>query len=59
MWILDEPQTALDADGIAILRALLDAHLGRGGLCITATHQPISVTRGRVLALQLGEEVNA
>jgi heme exporter protein A len=59
IWILDEPQTALDVDGIAILRALLDAHLGRGGLCITATHQPLSVTGGRVLALRLGEEVNA
>ena len=31
LWILDEPATALDADGIALLAQLLARHLERGG----------------------------
>lgn len=53
LWILDEPLTALDADGAAALGALLDAHLDTGGLCVAASHQalPIAGERARALAL--------
>lgn len=51
LWLLDEPLTALDADGVNVLRALLDAHLASGGLCIAASHQPLPVARTRVLEL--------
>ncbi len=56
LWILDEPLTALDADGIDVLRELLDAHLSDGGLCIAASHQPLPLagTRERTLTLGAG-----
>ncbi len=44
LWLLDEPGTALDADGLRLLAALLDAHLHAGGLALVATHQPLPCT---------------
>ncbi len=41
LWLLDEPGTALDADGLRLLGSLLDAHLAVGGLALVATHQPL------------------
>lgn len=56
LWILDEPLTALDTDGVAALDALLGAHLAGGGLCIAASHQPLpaATARTRLLALATG-----
>jgi heme exporter protein A len=52
LWVLDEPATALDADGQALLTALLDEHLADGGAAIVATHQPMTV-RGHAARLSL------
>ncbi|MCL4185737.1 MAG: cytochrome c biogenesis heme-transporting ATPase CcmA, partial [Burkholderiaceae bacterium] len=41
LWLLDEPGTALDANGLGTLAGLLDVHLQRGGLALVATHQPL------------------
>ncbi|MBJ3786559.1 heme ABC exporter ATP-binding protein CcmA [Devosia sediminis] len=51
VWLLDEPSAALDADGQALLEALLDAHLDAGGIAIIATHDAIAVERLRTLTL--------
>jgi heme exporter protein A len=59
LWILDEPLTALDAEGAAALGALLDAHLHGGGLCVAASHQPLPVAQTRVRSLALGSAVRA
>jgi heme exporter protein A len=56
LWILDEPLTALDADGIGILASLLDRHLDSGGLCIAASHQPLPIPAPRVHSLTLGAD---
>lgn len=40
LWLLDEPLTNLDARGAGLVAAWLDAHLGRGGSAVVATHQP-------------------
>ena len=40
LWILDEPYDALDVDGVAIVDALLVAHLARGGSLLLTSHQP-------------------
>jgi heme exporter protein A len=53
LWVLDEPLTALDAQGIEALGALLDAHLAAGGLCIAASHQPLPAPRERTRTLSL------
>jgi heme exporter protein A len=54
LWVLDEPLTALDADGAVMLGALLDAHLAQGGLCVAASHQPLPIAPQRVRRLELG-----
>ena len=40
LWLLDEPDTALDADNRAALFSLIDQHCKRGGRVILATHRP-------------------
>jgi heme exporter protein A len=52
LWIMDEPYTALDVDGIALLRGLLEAHLANGGLAVLTSHQAVEV-RGDVVRLRL------
>jgi len=38
LWLLDEPYSNLDQDGIALLDDLLREHLNRGGSCVMTTH---------------------
>ena len=39
LWILDEPFTALDANGISKINLLLQQHLQQGGMAIISSHQ--------------------
>ena len=43
IWILDEPFTALDVQGIALLREKIVAHLGAGGAVIITSHQQLDI----------------
>lgn len=54
LWILDEPTTALDSAGSALMSALIGAHLERGGAAVVATHQALALPATRVAALTLG-----
>lgn len=40
LWLLDEPYTNLDTDGVSVMDHLLDRHLAAGGACVMATHGP-------------------
>jgi heme exporter protein A len=51
IWLLDEPTSALDTAGQAMLAGLMQAHLGRGGLILAATHGPIGLDRATELRL--------
>ncbi len=42
LWILDEPFTALDKQGVAQLEAHLAGHCERGGLVVLTTHHTLS-----------------
>jgi heme exporter protein A len=53
VWILDEPVTALDASGAALLGELVAAHLARGGLAVASTHAPLALPPARVRTLSL------
>jgi heme exporter protein A len=57
LWILDEPVTALDAAGAALLARMVHDHLDRGGLAVAATHQSLGLEPARVQSLALGETV--
>ena len=46
-WILDEPLTALDAEGEALFAKLLRAHLDGGGLALVATHHDFAAAPAR------------
>lgn len=56
LWILDEPFTALDSAGVAVLRAALDAQLARGGMVLLTTHQEVSLPAA-LLRLELNPKV--
>jgi heme exporter protein A len=51
LWLLDEPLTALDAEGQALFERLLARHLARGGLALVATHQSIAPAPAREVVL--------
>lgn len=39
LWILDEPFTAIDRDGVGKLETLIQGHAQRGGAVVFTTHQ--------------------
>ena len=54
LWVLDEPFAALDAAGIAVMRAVLEEHLARGGLALLTTHQAVPVAAPSSQTIELG-----
>ena len=42
IWLLDEPQTSLDAASIKLLEAALAEHLETGGIAMVASHTKLS-----------------
>lgn len=55
IWLLDEPQSALDAEGEALVGALIGAHVAAGGAAVVATHHDIAIAPpAAVLTLTLG-----
>ena len=53
LWLLDEPATALDTAGVALLTQLLCAHVQRGGCAVAATHQTLDLPAAHVASLSL------
>lgn len=51
LWLLDEPFSALDAAGVAMLCAQIEAHAARGGAVVYTTHQDPGMAAPRVLEL--------
>ncbi len=43
LWILDEPLTGLDVDGVALVERMIRDHVVAGGLAIMTTHQPMAL----------------
>lgn len=52
-WILDEPFTALDKDGIAVMESLLEEHAKAGGITVLTTHQPLGIGPDSVREIHL------
>ena len=42
IWLLDEPLTALDAQGRVLIETLAGFHLQRGGMILAASHEALS-----------------
>lgn len=51
LWILDEPFTTLDADGVSLLENLVARHAGNGGAVLITTHHKLMLPHLRTLTL--------
>ena len=56
LWVLDEPFTALDAHGVAIVDAMLHEHIEDGGAAIITSHHPVALDRvaPRLIPIEVG-----
>ena len=52
LWLLDEPQTALDRDGQGILADLITQHRTKGGMAIIATHHDMNLPQAKHLEMK-------
>jgi len=43
LWLLDEPFTAIDREGVAELESLLVKHVSNGGAAVITSHQSLKV----------------
>ncbi|WP_137817372.1 cytochrome c biogenesis heme-transporting ATPase CcmA [Pseudomonas sp. 2FG] len=55
LWILDEPFTALDKQGVAQLESHLARHCEQGGLVVLTTHHALAVKPAGYRDLDLGQ----
>ena len=51
VWLLDEPFTALDSDGINVIEAQITKHCNNNGICVLTTHQECNLPKLRTLTL--------
>ncbi|MGI9440557.1 MAG: heme ABC exporter ATP-binding protein CcmA [Parvibaculales bacterium] len=42
IWLLDEPFTALDVQGCALVAGLVATHIKKGGMAVVASHAPLN-----------------
>lgn len=54
LWILDEPQTALDKHGIELFERMATDHLENGGMIVMTSHHEIHIAEKFVQRLSLG-----
>ena len=55
LWILDEPFTALDKQGVAQLEEHLASHCERGGMVVLTTHHTLTRTPAGYRDIDLGQ----
>ncbi len=53
LWILDEPLTAIDKEGVDKLMKRFTQHAENGGLVILTTHQDLPDSHARVRKIRL------
>lgn len=54
VWLLDEPQAALDQQGIVKFEQMLNQHLQAGGMAVMAAHHAVKLNPQRIQTFQLG-----
>ncbi|ASI15819.1 MULTISPECIES: cytochrome c biogenesis heme-transporting ATPase CcmA [Enterobacteriaceae] len=53
LWILDEPFTAIDVNGVDRLTQRMAQHTEQGGTVILTTHQPLNVAESKIRRISL------
>lgn len=54
LWILDEPLTAIDKQGVKVLENLFLNHANQGGIVILTTHQDMFTDSPKLRKIKLG-----
>ncbi|MDD1792429.1 cytochrome c biogenesis heme-transporting ATPase CcmA [Enterovibrio makurazakiensis] len=55
LWILDEPLTAIDKQGVKVLETLFQEHVNGGGMVLFTTHQDMFEGNTLLRRVRLGE----
>lgn len=55
LWVLDEPFSSLDLQGVAVIGSVLEEHLARGGLALLTTHQDVPIAAPGMQTIRLGQ----
>ncbi|WP_432453597.1 cytochrome c biogenesis heme-transporting ATPase CcmA [Agarivorans sp. QJM3NY_29] len=53
LWILDEPFTAIDKQGVTYLEAVLKRHAEAGGMILLTTHQTLNIDSAHYRVLNI------
>jgi len=53
LWILDEPTTAIDVDGVKAFEQTIEAHALNGGMVILTAHQTLNFGKANIRSLSL------
>lgn len=56
LWILDEPFTSLDKQGIALIESLMVEHCQQGGMIVMTSHHDISLPEVDVQRIHLSKK---
>ncbi len=51
VWILDEPFTAIDKQGVKLLEKLMASHVSNGGVIVLSTHQTLTLDNYKRMTL--------
>lgn len=55
LWILDEPLTAIDKQGVKVLENLFLKHAEEGGIVVLTTHQDMFIDSPKLRKIKLGD----
>ncbi|EEX91764.1 cytochrome c biogenesis protein CcmA [Vibrio orientalis CIP 102891 = ATCC 33934] len=55
LWILDEPLTAIDKQGVKVLESLFLKHAESGGIVMLTTHQDMFADNPKLRKIKLGD----
>lgn len=55
LWILDEPLTAIDKQGVKVLEQLFLQHTEQGGMVLLTTHQDMFENHSKLRKIRLGD----
>jgi len=56
IWLLDEPFTAIDKQGVAFLEQCMQQHLNQGGAILVSTHQDLAITGVRKIRVKPADD---
>jgi heme exporter protein A len=59
LWVLDEPFTAIDKAGVALLQQQFAKHMAQGGSILITTHQDLSMQFDSLKQVKLGDVMEA